>query len=59
LFVNKKEDWLSNRYITIETKEAASIEYDGFLFPHNNTRVKADVRSTKAFTSVRMFSLFQ
>ena len=26
---------LSIRYITIETKEAARIGYNGFLFPHS------------------------
>ena len=40
-------------YSTIETKEAARIGYNGFLF-RNRTRVKAEVRSTNAVTWVRM-----
>jgi hypothetical protein len=40
---------LSIRYSTIETKEAAPIGYNGFLFPH-----EYEVCSTKAVTRVRM-----
>jgi hypothetical protein len=41
------------RYSTIETKESARIGYNGFLF-RTSTQVKAEVRSTKAVTRVRM-----
>jgi hypothetical protein len=41
------------RYSTIETKEAARIGYNGFLF-RMRTQVKTDVRTTKAVTLVRM-----
>ena len=40
-------------YSTIETKEAARIRYNGFFFCMS-TQVKAEVRSTKAVTWVRM-----
>jgi len=42
------------RYSTIETKEAALIGYNGGFFFRMSTRVKAEVRSTKAITWVRM-----
>jgi len=41
----------SIRYSTIETKEAARIGYNGFLFPHEYS---ARVRIIKAFTCVLM-----
>jgi len=53
-FINYHIIIVQDRFITIETKEFAVLHRTGFFF-RMSTQVKAEVRTTKAFTWVRMW----